>query len=184
MYRFLRYVTFKFPCRNPKRICVLCGCQRAVRRISQCLRLRILLSFPLSAEPHTERDERQQRIYPQQQQHKHTKYNTGEMPAAMKMRTARPARSAKKAATRGRTARAVSTNACMLVRLWITMEERNPPGVGGVDRGDFILYVHACRGGKGEGGHAFSIRKRRALRKYESASAKDDATCVFLQRKK
>merc|ERR1711869_34168 len=31
------------------------------------------------------------------------------------MRTARPARSAKKAATRGRTARAVSTNACMLV---------------------------------------------------------------------
>merc|ERR1712157_153805 len=51
----------------------------------------------------------------QQQQHKHTKYNTGEMPAAMKMRTARPARSAKKAATRGRTARAVSTNACMLV---------------------------------------------------------------------
>merc|ERR1712003_239007 len=63
----------------------------------------------------TERDERQQRIYPQQQQHKHTKYNTGEMPAAMKMRTARPARSAKKAATRGRTARAVSTNACMLV---------------------------------------------------------------------
>merc|ERR1711907_888117 len=45
-----------------------------------------------------------------QQQHTGKK-----MPAAMKMRTARPARSAKKVATRGRTARAVSTNACMLV---------------------------------------------------------------------
>ena len=151
MYGFLRYVTFKFPCRNPKRICVLCGCQRAVRRISQCLRLRILLSFPLSAEPHTERDERQQRIYPQQQQHKHTKYNTGEMPAAMKMRTARPARSAKKAATRGRTARAVSTNACMLVRLWITMEERNPPGGWGGPRGFYPVCTRVSgreRGGR------------------------------------
>merc|ERR1712146_724137 len=45
-----------------------------------------------------------------QQQHTGKK-----MPAAMKMRTARPARSAKKVATRGRTARAVSTSACMLV---------------------------------------------------------------------
>merc|ERR1712023_545337 len=45
-----------------------------------------------------------------QQQHTGKK-----MHAAMEMRTARPARSAKKVATRGRTARAVSTNACMLV---------------------------------------------------------------------
>merc|ERR1712157_14893 len=47
----------------------------------------------------------------------HTYPREGEMPAAMKMRTARPTRSTNRqvAATRGRAARAVSTSACILV---------------------------------------------------------------------
>merc|ERR1711907_210143 len=53
----------------------------------------------------------------QSEPHTQNTNKKGEMPAAMKMRTARPARSANRAATttRGRTSRAVSANACMLV---------------------------------------------------------------------